>query len=186
LPDGSGIVTVIGLTHEERVEAMSDFNELDALQAKYEPLKGGAQMPGPEILPDGSWEFEIVNAELTETPKTHDTIGRLQLRVLSGPATGRMLERATFFNRQEAVNYLGGELMSLGVDTSRWADKTKPLSKHIEEAFARIRGVRFKGTKVTNTVNGKPYHNLSINSLVQAAPTDSSASALPSPDDSPF
>jgi hypothetical protein len=186
LPDGSGIVTVIGLTHEERGEAMSDFSDLDALQADYEPLTGGAQNPGPEILPDGSWEFEIVSAELTETPKTNETIGRIQLRVLSGPAAGRLLERATFFRRQEAVNYLGGELMSLGVETSRWADKSKPLSQHIEEAFVSIRGARFKGTKVTNTVNGKPYHNLSINSLVQAAPADSSASALPSPDDSPF
>jgi hypothetical protein len=186
LPDGSGIVTVIGLTHQERVEAMADFSELDALQAEYEPLKGGAAMPGPEILPDGTWEFEIVNAELTETPKQHQTIGRLQLRVLSGPAAGRMLERATFFNRQEAVNYLGGELMSLGVDSSRWTDKSKHLSEHIQEAFARIRGARFKGTKVTNTSDGKPYHNLYINSLVQAAPADSSASALPSPDDSPF
>jgi hypothetical protein len=30
------------------------------------------------------------------------------------------------------------------VDSSQWADKSKPLSKHFEEAFARIRGVRFK------------------------------------------
>jgi hypothetical protein len=185
LPDGSGIAIVIGLTHEERLEAMADFSELDALQNEYEPQTGG-QMPGPELVPDGTWEFEIISAELTETPKTNETIGRIQLRVLSGPAAGRVLERATFFRRQEAANYLGGEMMALGVDSARWSDKSKPLSQHIEEAFARIRGVRFKGTKVTNTKDGKPYHNLYINSLVQAAPANSSASALPSPDDSPF
>jgi hypothetical protein len=185
LPDGSGIVTVIGLTHAERVEAMSDFSELNAMQPGYQPQTSAGQMPGPECLPDGSWEFEIVHAELTQTPKQHQTIGRMQLRVLSGPAAGTVLERTTFFNRQEAVGYLGGEMMALGADSSRWQDKSKPLCEHIEEAFARIRGTRFKGTKVTNTSNGKTYHNLYINALARTESPAAQSSALPSPSPSP-
>src|SRR5262249_46358956 len=126
LPDGSGIVTVIGGTHQERVEAMNDFSELDALQTDYEPQSGG-QSPGPEILPDGPGEFEILAAELTETSKQKQTIARIQMRALTGPAAGRVFERVTFFKHQESLNYLGGEMLALGIDSNRWKDKTKQL-----------------------------------------------------------
>jgi hypothetical protein len=184
LPGRGGIVTVIGGTHQERVKAMADFSELDKLQAGYEPQKPGNQMPGPEVLPDGPGEFEILGAELTETPKQHQTIARLEIKALSGAAAGRIFERPTFFNRQEAVNYLGGELMSLGVDSTRWQDKSKPLSQHIRESLALLKGIRFKGTKATNSSNGQTYHNLYING--RAASTPGQATPAPSSADIPF
>jgi hypothetical protein len=184
LPDGGGIVTVIGgLTHEERVQAMADFSELDGMQTGYEPQSGGAQMPGPEIIPDGPGEFEILSVELTQTPKQHQTVARLQIRTLTGAATGRVFERVTFFNRQESVNYLGGEMMALGIDSRCWQDKTKPLSQHISETFAILKGMRFKGTKATNLSNGQTYHNLYINGLAGALPGQ--ATQAPTPE-SPF
>jgi hypothetical protein len=184
LPNGRGLVTAIGGTHEERLQAMTDFSELDGMQGGYEPQSGSAQMPGPEILPDGPGEFEILAAELTQTPKQRQTVARIQMRVLTGMASSRVFERVTFFNRQDAVNYLGGEMMALGIDSKQWQDTSKTLSQHIAETLATLKGVRLRGSKVTNTNNGQTYHNFYINGLAGALP----ASATPAPTsmDSPF
>jgi hypothetical protein len=170
LPNGGGLVVVVGGTHDERVKAMADFSDLNRMQDAFEPQTAGVQMPGPEILPDGPGEFEILEAELTQTPKQHQTIARIQIKALTGQAAGRIFERATFFNRQESLNYLGGELLALGCDIRRWSDKSKPLDKHIAETLATLKGIRFRGSKTTNTSNGQVYSNLFINSRSSTVP----------------
>src|SRR5262249_51756617 len=138
--------------------------------------------------PDGAGEFEILAAELTETPRQHQTIARLQIRALTGMAAGKEFERVTFFNRQESVNYLGGEMMALGIDSRCWSDKGRPLSQHIRETFAKLPGMRFKGSKTTTTNNGQTYHNLYINSLVAGSAPNAplSIASATSPEGIPF
>jgi hypothetical protein len=177
-------VTVIGGTHEERIKAMADFNELDRMQDAYEPQTTGAQMPGPEILPDGPGEFEILNAELTVTPKSHEAIARMQIRALTGPANGCVFERVIFFRRQESLNFLGGDMLTLGIDSSQWQDKSKPLRQHIAADLALLKGIRFKGTKTTTANNGQTYQNLYINSRSSSVPGQ--ATPAPTSTDSPF
>lgn len=156
-----------------------DFSDLDRWANEYKPEADG-RMPGPELLPDSSYEFEIVAATMRKTQKKQDTIFALHLRVRGGAQDGAELERVTWFNRQEDVNRLGGDMVTLGlVDAKDWGKRNKPWSQELRDACPRLKGLRFRGSKTSSEGDKKTFHNLFVNALLKPAqaPTGAAASA---------
>src|SRR5688500_6456877 len=94
------------------MEELSRFND------EFAPDTG--RRLGVESLPDGDYDLQILEAELTRTEKKRDPILRLALRILDGPAADREIERAYFLTSQDGVNRLGGDLLLLGFDVGKW------------------------------------------------------------------
>jgi hypothetical protein len=164
MPDGS-VAIVCGRNHHKRGrKSVSEHDDIDGHARDYKPQTG--QLPGPEALADGTHDLEIVEAKLTKTPKTNESIFRLTLRAIGGPSTGALLERATFFRQADSLNWLGGDMMTLGLDADQWGKRGRPWSQELIDACPRLRGKRFTGQKVTKD----GYHNLYVRALLHGAP----------------
>lgn len=162
-----------------------NHDDIDRWDREYKPEQN-TQRAGPELLPDGDYDFQIVSAELTVTPKTEEPIFRLTLRVLTpGMYQGQLLERVNFFRTQANVDRLGGDLITLGFDADQWTVKAgRPFSKELQKAAPLLRGRCFKGRKQANPSDDgkKTYHNLYCNTRLpdQPVPDNVDVPALPS------
>ena len=163
------------------------FEELNAYGPGYKPVQGG-YLPGPEALPDGTATFEVIDAALMKTPQTGDIVFRMRLKVLNGPQAGIVIERASFLNRSEAVDRLGGDFLTLGVMSAKDWGKSAPLSACIPRDALFLAGRRFSGNKTTTTKEGgfgqppSTYHNLHINSAIGGTrPPENSSTPAQSP-----
>lgn len=155
---------------------MSEYNELSQFSGAFTPA--AAMRPGLDSLADGEYDFEITAAELTRTPKDNELIFRFSLRVIS---TGQTVEKVYFFRSQQNVDFLGADLCALGIDADQWKPPARPLEKELPAALPKLRGVRFRGKKVTaanSKDHAKPFHNLYINNRLAAG-------AMPAPALSP-
>jgi hypothetical protein len=73
------------------------------------------------------------------------------------------LERASLFRQPSNLNYLAGDLITLGcTDAGAWGKRGKSWSEELRAACPRLKGKRFTG-KVEP--NGQ-YANLYINALI--------------------
>jgi len=164
----------------------NDFSDIDRWQKDYRPTP--AQRPGPEALPQGAYDFQIVAAELAKVGNPPETIFRLALCVIGGSHDGLVIDRPTFFRRQESLDYLGGDLMSLGVtEASSWGKGDQPISQLLRDACQRVVGLRCRGVrKDGKPQNGKPgFPNLYITGLLADSPMPPGAGAGVG-DDCPF
>jgi hypothetical protein len=153
----------------------SEFEDIDNLARDYAPKR--TFLPGPEVLPEGLYDFEITSAQLTKSGTPPETIFRLELRVLSGSHRGAALERPTWFRRQESLDYLGGDLCTLGLDADLWGKRGKPWSQELRDACPKLVGVRFAGQRRDSGEdrNGNPYKNLNILARISGAPMPATA-----------
>lgn len=149
-----------------------DAPELEAYDDGFTPQQSSNFRPGLEAVADGSYDFTILTADLGRTAKSNDLILRLELRVES---TAQVVEHVYFFNRQENVDRLGGDLSVLGFDVGLWRPPARPFSKELPKAVGQIPGRRFKGTKKSSTKDGKTYQNLYLNARLPDAAAGSAA-----------
>lgn len=141
---------------------MSDeiLNEIGRFDGQYHPDAG--IRPGIATLVDGSYEFEIVSVDLTRTAQSMDAILKLGIRATSGP----LVELAYFFKDQRGVNKCGADLSALGFPEFL---KSGGFSAKLKGALPKLRGVRFRATKLTEEgKDGKTYHNLYVSGRVSA------------------
>jgi hypothetical protein len=147
--------------------ATGDF-DLERFDDVYEPEKAGQFDPGPEILPDGDYDFVILGGSIG--PAGTDKVLRLKLQVLGGPHDGDQLTRTSFINSNDAVNHIGKDFKTLEFDADKW----KPVfgrrfSVELPAAVAKVRGIRFKAKKTSSpgtdkkTGAAKTFHNIYIN-----------------------
>jgi hypothetical protein len=154
-----------------------DFGDVDRMQKEYTPDLN-QRLPGPDLLPDGTYRLAILEAELTKTQKNPETIFRLKVRVLQGPegSAGAVIERATFFRQVDSMNRLGGELVALGLDADKWGKRGPTWSQECLAACPKLKGVQCAAYKTTTKAEAKPgveaktYHNLYINGRIGGAP----------------
>ena len=155
-----------------------DFPELGVYESNFNPSAGGGRRPGLETLPDGDHDFEILSAELTRTEKTNEAIFRMELRT-----GGSVVEHAYFFRTQMSVDILGGDLCALGFDADQWKPPHRPLVRELLTAAPKLRGIRFRGKKVTKPKEGDPnkkYVNLYVNQRLSADAPPPSYTPAPS------
>lgn len=151
---------------------MNEYQGIDELQRDYVPRQS-SQLPGLDTLPAGAYTFEIFGAELALTREKREPIFRLSLRVVGGACDGQLVERPTFFRRQESVDFLGGDMLTLGLPADQWGRRGKTLSNELLTACPQLKGLRFVGTVV---VSDDGYHNLRVNALVRGGGNSSPAS----------
>lgn len=150
---------------------MNDTSFLKQYDQGYVPAeKQFQQMPNVSSLTDGDYVMEVTFAAMRKTPKEHEDVFTMHLRVLT-PGDSRLVivEHTYFFRRAESINYLGTDLDILGMGAKEW---TAAHGKEFSIEFAkcldegRLRGVCFSGKKVTlppKQAGGKPIHNLYVN-----------------------
>lgn len=143
---------------------MSDeiLSEISRYDADYRPDAG--IRPKVDTLPDGDYDFEILDAILGRTQNSNDAILKVGLKVQGGT----VVEKAYFFGDQAAINRLGADLMALGF---REFERPQSFSAALKAALPKLKGVRFRARKMTDTSssNGKTYHNLYIAGRLPAA-----------------
>jgi hypothetical protein len=166
----------------------SEFEDIDNLAGSYAPKR--TFLPGPEVLPEGLYDFEITSANLTKGGNPPETIFRLGVKVLSGGHRGVELERPTWFRRQESLDYLGGDLCTLGLDADLWGKRGKPWSQELRDACPKLPGIRFSGQIRSGggeDKNGQPYKNLNILARISGTPMPSTSprTQVPTPRQQP-
>jgi hypothetical protein len=131
------------------------YDELDQYDAAATPKKvGGLNLAA---LIDGNYDFTIQSAEMVRTPKTHDLLMRIHLRIDSGKScVGDTVEWARFLGTQNNIDYLLGDLQTLGFFRQ---GSLKTWFPHVAKQLA---GVRFRGQKFEKDGN----HNLSVYSKI--------------------
>jgi hypothetical protein len=74
-----------------------DFSDIDRLieNEPVTPMTG--RLPGPDVLQDGVYDFQILAASLVKTPHTNESVFRMQLKTIGGPSVGVVLERVSLF-----------------------------------------------------------------------------------------
>lgn len=163
---------------------MSSYNELAQFDQDAAPAQGRRQ--GLENLADGDYDLEITSAELVRTDKQNELILRVGLKVAT---TGQTVEYAYFFRTQQNVNFLIADLCTLGLDADQWKPPARPFSQELPKFTASLRGVRFRGKKVSTPSKddpNKPYHNLYVNQrLTTPAQGSSGLPAAYTPEASP-
>lgn len=144
-----------------------DYSDLDSFGDQFKPQP--AFRPGLDALADGDYTFEIVDAALARA-----TNGDRVLNLGVRPNGGATYQYTYWLNKQEAINGLGADLVTLGIDASKWGRKDGPLlGKAIPDAVAKLPGIRFAGAKrqSPSKTNNKVYHNLYINARVKDGAT---------------
>lgn len=144
-------------------------------------------------LRDGEYWFAIRMAELREVP-VQRTIVEFTLDVVgSDEFDGRQFKNAYWLNKADgavddiAIKRLNEDLKTLGFDVGQWTKENgRPWGAELAKAIVVIRGVGFKGKKVTNTnANGKSFANLYVNERAtdDAKPAQFGPQELKAPDD---
>lgn len=140
---------------------MHEYDDLNEFEGEFVPQP--AIRAGLDSLPDGVYDFEIVDAELTKA-QNGDRICCLGLR----NNLGVLVQHTYWLTRQVAINRMGYDFEILGQPIGQ------PLSETIPAAVRKLPGTKFRGTKSSRFVpgtNGKKdatYHDLSISGRVQA------------------
>lgn len=159
---------------------MSEYADIDQWAKSYKPEKSGFD-PGPELLEDGTYSFEITGAELTQVGKDQqkETVLKLKLKVLSGTHTGAELTRTTFFRKQRDSDNLGADLLTLGY---QWDGTGAQLAA----TCPMLKGLRFQGRKRSwdkkdhrGQPNGEKGHDVEVSSAIRNAPMPSRPTAMP-------
>lgn len=137
---------------------MADFDtDFSSFDDDFDPQP--AIRPGIDTLPDGSYVFEVLDAELTRA-RNGDSICQLGLQVVGGG----VVQQTYWLNKQSAVNRMGYDFGVLGLTVAA------PLSETIPAAVAKLPGIKFRGTKTSRTYEGKLYHDLNVSARVGAKP----------------
>ncbi len=145
---------------------MSFLSQISEYDAEARPERGegwAARRPGTNTLPVGDYECLILDAEGRETPKSHEAILTVGLRVLA-PAhlAGEEVEHTWFLNAPEDVNRCWADLVSLGCGSSG------KFSAQVEAWLNRAAGVRFLASTTAKT-NGGVFFNVRGKVLGNAA-----------------
>ncbi len=148
----------------------------NALDRFDDDAKPEVQLPGPDSLANGHYDFQLLQAWLDVTPKDNRDIVRMRLRVVNGPApAGYILERGKLVDTQNSLNYLLGDLRTLGLDSDKWVKANgRPVSRELPLGLAKLAGVYFHAVK-SEDKNG--YHNLNINARLLGEPKPNPAMA---------
>lgn len=147
---------------------MSDvFDEVSRFDNDFRPQP--ARRPDVSILPDGDFDFEIVDAAPERVGKNRDAALRLGLKVLSGPAAGNVVDHLWWLTSQDNIDRLGSDLNTLGLDADQWKAPARPFSRELQNALPRLRGLRFRGRKQKNESGGKVYQNLYVQGLIKGS-----------------
>lgn len=148
---------------------MSEYSDLEAFDDDFTPSQSGYR-PGLEAVADGNYDWTILHATLDLTQRTQDRILRLELRC---EQTAQVIEYPYFLRGQPQVDRLGGDLSTLGFDVGTWnSAHGKKFSVELPKAITQLPGIRFNGTKKTNSNKDnpeKPYHNLFLNARLPSA-----------------
>jgi hypothetical protein len=143
--------------------------DLEQFDGEFTPSAGG-RLPNLEAVPPGDYDWTILRAELSTTPKTGDRILRLDLKC---EQSGQAVQHVYFFRQQEQVNHLGGDLAVLGFPVGTWTpSQGKKFSAELPKAVGELPGRRFKGTRANNKDKAdatKTYHNLYLNARLPDA-----------------
>jgi hypothetical protein len=175
---------------------LSEYDWLDSYESEYKAQK--AFRPGFDTLPEGDYELAVTDAAF-------DQIGgkpvvRVVLQVL--PA-GACVERVYWVERQQEMNSLCADLLTLGFPANTWgAAHGKPLKVELPRALSALIGYRIRARKTTRqgtgTNAGKVFPNLDIACRVTGTtapmppvppvmpPPGGQAQAVHIPEDVPF
>ena len=140
------------------------YDDLDGYGDDFSPQP--AIRPGLETLPDGSYEFEVLDAELTKS-QNGNRICNLGLRANGGA----VVQHTYWLNNQTKVNRMGYDFGVLGFEVSA------PLSQTIPAAVRQLPGVKFRGVKTSRTYEGKLYHDLHVSVRTGGTPMPAGAEA---------
>jgi hypothetical protein len=123
---------------------------------------GGDRRPGVESLADGDYDFEIRSATLELL--ADKPVLRLGLQVAEGGGGVRMLDHLFWIDSQVKANIVGAFLVGLGIPADQW----RQFSQELPRVVGTLRGMRFVGTKKTNTSKDgtKDFHNLYVKSVI--------------------
>lgn len=138
---------------------MQNFDWLNDYAGDYKPDAGGIR-DKLEILKDGRYDFEIMDARWDET-QNGDRLLKVGLRVLPGSG---VIEHAYWLNEQKGINRLAADLLALGFGSDQWGSTNHPLSREIPAAVLKLPGIRFAGSKGSYEAksDGKPRHTLKV------------------------
>ena len=132
-----------------------DFSDLGGYEEDFAPQP--AIRPGIDTLPNGSYDFEILDAELTRA-QNNDRICNLGLK-----AGGAVVQHTYWLNKQMNVNRMGYDFGVLGFTVE------PPLNETIPAAVRSLPGVKFRGVKSSREYQGKTYHDLHVSVRIGAA-----------------
>lgn len=139
-----------------------------------------------DTLPNGAYEFEIVDATLDRI--NADDVCRLGLR--TGGAT---FEHVHWLNKQPGVNGFLAEMAALGFPSNTWGNRPgqTPLSQAIPDCVCQLPGKRFhaiKSSRQSNDTPPKTYHEVRATGVVGGRSMPGltpPASSIPSPAPAP-
>lgn len=154
------------------------LEEISNYDQDYAPSENKAFMPGAEVLADGVYVMDIIEAELTRTEKKQEPILQLTLRMPGGLT----IQHAYFFRDQAAVDRLGADLCVLGFDADKWNGRHgRKFSAELSKAVGKLAGIRFQAKKRTyDGRDGKQKTALDILCLV-SGPAAKPAALTPAP-----
>jgi len=145
-------------------EPTDNYEDLAWFDQEYKP-EASSFRPGLDTLPDGSYDFEITDAELKRSPKQGIRILELGLKVNGGA----VVQHSYFLDTIEKVNRMGADLCVLGIPADKWGQAGGVSIKDgLPAAVKQLPGIRFRGSKDHNTppaIPGKEartFHNLRI------------------------
>lgn len=153
------------------------FGDILRYDNDFRPEAG--RKAGLEVLPDGAYDFAILGVVPDRTQKDRDPILRWHLRVLGGQHDGQEIEWLSWLTRQESIDRLGGDLATLGFDTSSWKPPHRPFSAELQKALPRLIGLRFRATKQANQSGGKTFQNLYLNAKLSGPSAPPPAATAP-------
>lgn len=147
---------------------MSDFADIDSFAREYQPQQ--AFKPGPEVLPVGLYDCQIIEARLVKGERT--SIFRLGLKVLSGPCKDVEIERPTWFKAQRDVDSLGGDMVTLGIaGADQWGRRGKTWSQELIDACSGLIGRRLRIQRKDRPGDRGMFHDCNIVSPITGNPT---------------
>jgi hypothetical protein len=152
-----------------------DYSDLASFDGDYKAEN--TFRPDLDTLPDGDYDFEILDADLTRA--TGKQAGVRILTLVLRPNGGATVRHTYWLRDQEQMNRLGADLVVLGFDADKWGKAGgKSIAQALPEAVARLKSVRFRGRKATRegTGNhaGKKFHDLHVGARI-------GGSAMPAP-----
>ncbi len=150
------------------------YDDLDSFATDYKPEQ--QRRPDLDGLPDGDYDFEVLDAILDRTTK-----GTRILKVGIQPQNGLAVNHTYWLDQQDKLNGLAADLCLLGFDAHKWGTQERPLSQELPKAVSKLPGIRFRAAKRSNLGTGqhagRTFHNLYICSRItgKAMPTNPGA-----------
>jgi hypothetical protein len=119
-----------------------DFARIEVEERKFEPI------------PDGKYQVNVENAELTKAKISGNPMLKWTLRILDPPYRGRLRWRNNLMVTQENIHWLKKDLCICGLDLAKLSD----LPENVE----RLINVRLMVTKRTRNGNENIFFNKRI------------------------